>query len=227
MDRLNRKRKAFLLIMLLVTLSSTGCAAGEISQWKAQEIVLQELENKYGEEFEIRSVEKQNIGLSALKDHIYMMDIYSEEIQSTFHVEIFRDGSRIVDDYEEYKYGNQIENEIKSIERNEDGWSLKTVYARHYNIYKVTASKDIAEYKCDSQKVMVFIEAILVGNNNTGVEASLYDYLEKLQKLGYHISLNLRNGDNPKMRAGITGDNSYITIEQIHEIIEKLEAQNG
>ena len=43
MDRLNRKRKAFLLIMSLVMISSTGCAAGEISQWKAQEIVLQEL----------------------------------------------------------------------------------------------------------------------------------------------------------------------------------------
>ena len=153
MNYTNIKRKFSLLIVVFLVLLSVGCVPGEVSQRKAKELVVQNLEEKYGGEFEVRSVERQELGMSWMKDHIYAMEVYSKDLDGTFHVEIFRDGSRMNDSYEELKYGKQIEEEIHSIEYEEKGWALSDLGICHFNLLDKSVSQNIEEYKRNVEKL--------------------------------------------------------------------------
>jgi hypothetical protein len=218
----NKKRKVFLLITVLFILMVTGCAPGEISQWKAKELVVQNLEDKYGGEFEVRSVEKQELGMSWMKDHIYAMEVYSKDLDGTFHVEIFRDGSRMNDGYEKLKYGKQIEDEINSIEYEENGWMLKRINIYHSNVRDKTASKDLQDYKKNAEKLVIrlFIE-IMGSDADRSITDSLFDYLNALQQSGYRLSVHLEKGENSEIINART-DDEYIDREKISNALTGL-----
>ncbi len=221
-DNTNGKRKAFLLMTTLLMLSSAGCAPGEISQRRAKEIVVQNLEDKYGGEFEVRSVEKQELGMSAMKDHIYAMDVYSEDLDGIFHVEIFRDGSRMNDGYEELKYGKQIEEEINSIKYEEDGWALKRINIYHSNVKDNTASRDLQDYKRNGEKLVIRLFIEITGNNTIDdITNSLFAYLNTLQQSGYRLSVHLEKGDNSEIINAKT-DAEYIDREKISNTLAGL-----
>ena len=200
MNYTNIKRKFSLLIVVFLVLLSVGCVPGEVSQRKAKELVVQNLEEKYGGEFEVRSVEKQELGMSAMKDHIYAMEVYSEDLDDTFHVEIFRDGSRMNDGYEELKYGKQIEDEINSIEYEENGWMLKRINIYHSNVRDNTASRDLQNYKKNAEKLVIRLFIEITGSDEDGVTTdSLFAYLNELQQSGYRLSVHLNKGENSEI----------------------------
>ena len=218
----NKKRKVFLLITVLFVLMVTGCAPGEISQWKAKKLVVQNLEEKYGGEFEVRSVERQELGMSWMKDHIYAMEVYSKDLDGTFHVEIFRNGSRMNDGYEQLKYGKQIEDEINSIEYEEEGWVLRKLIINHKNLIDRSASVDIRDYKKNADKLLIvlFIDILHDVNSNTD---SLFAYIDALQRAGYRISVHLeRNGSTEILSE--KSDSEFITEEQISNALKEIEA---
>ena len=221
----NGKRKIFILITTLLIFSITGCAPGEVSQRKAKELVVQNLEEKYGGEFEVRSVESKNAGSGALKDHIYEMEVYSNDINDVFPVRIHRDGSRMVDEYEEHLYKEEINKEIESVERAENGWVLNEAYAYHYNSPDLQPSKSLSEYKTNPKKIMVFVTALLTENSDITAE-SLYNYIEQLQECGYHISLEVNYKGDVRNRVGINGENAYITSDQIRDVFKELRSNN-
>ena len=85
MNNNEKTKKAFLFLMMLtVTLASSGCGMLEINQKRASQIVVTNLEEKYGGDFEVRTVERKNLGVNAFKDHVYVMNVYSEELDELF-----------------------------------------------------------------------------------------------------------------------------------------------
>ena len=222
MHYINIKRKISPLIVVFLVLLSVGCVLGEISQRKAKELVVQNLEEKYGGEFEVRSVEKQELGMSAMKDHIYAMEVYSEDLDGTFHVEIFRDGSRMNDGYEELKYGKQIEDEINSVEYKENGWMLKRINIYHSNVRDKTASKDLQDYKKNAEKLVIRLFIEITGSDADGsITDSLFDYLNALQQSGYRLSVHLEKGENSEIINART-DDEYIDREKISNALTGL-----
>ncbi len=221
-DNTNGKRKAFLLMTTLLMLSSAGCAPGEISQRRAKEIVVQNLEDKYGGEFEVRSVEKQELGMSAMKDHIYAMDVYSEDLDGIFHVEIFRDGSRMNDGYEELKYGKQIEEEINSIKYEEDGWALNDLSICHFNLRDKSVSQNIEEYKRNAEKLEIVIFVDIFDGNDKNTVDSLFEFLDALQKSGYRFTVELKRNDMIDSINELS-DDEFLKKEQLSQILKALE----
>ena len=65
---------------------------------------------------------KKNKGVNAFKDHVYEMEVYSDELCETFTVEIYRNGENMADNYEEYFYRKQVTDEINSVLEEEDGY---------------------------------------------------------------------------------------------------------
>ena len=225
MHYINIKRKISPLIVVFLVLLSVGCVLGEISQRKAKELDVQNLEEKYGGEFEVRSVESKNAGSGALKDHIYEMEVYSNDINDVFPVRIHRDGSRMVDEYEEHFYKEEINKEIESVEKAENGWVLNEAYAYHYNSPDLQPSKSLSEYKTNPKKIMVFVTALLTENSDITAE-SLYNYIEQLQEYGYHISLEVNYKGDIRNRVGINGEDAYITPDQIRDAFRELRIKN-
>ncbi len=75
MNNNEKTKKAFLFLMMLtVTLASSGCGMLEINQKRASQIVVTNLEEKYGGDFEVRTVERKNLGVNAFKEHVYYKD---------------------------------------------------------------------------------------------------------------------------------------------------------
>ena len=222
MHYINIKRKISPLIVVFLVLLSVGCVLGEISQRKAKELVVQNLEEKYGGEFEVRSVEKQELGMSAMKDHIYAMEVYSEDLDDTFHVEIFRDGSRMNDGYEELKYGKQIEDEVNSVKYKENGWMLKRINIYHSNVRDKTASKDLQDYKKNAEKLVIRLFIEITGSDaDRSITDSLFDYLNALQQSGYRLSVHLEKGENSEIINART-DDEYIDREKISNALTGL-----
>ena len=220
----NKKRKVFLLITVLFVLMVTGCAPGEISQWKAKKLVVQNLEEKYGGEFEVRSVERQELGMSWMKDHIYAMEVYSKDLDGTFHVEIFRDGSRMNDGYEELKYGKQIEDEINSIEYEEKGWTLRKLTISHSNIEDKTPSRNIEDYKRNPKKITIDLFIDITGCEFVEVTAaSLFDFLNTLQNAGYRFSVQIKKDGISEILNEMT-DAEFVNVEQISNALKKIGA---
>ena len=188
---------------------------------KQKKLVVQNLEEKYGGEFEVRSVESKNVGSGAFKDHIYEMEVYSQELNGTFEVRIFRDGSRMNDGYEELKYGKQIEEEINSIQYEENGWTLKKLEVYHSNLTDKSVSIDIQDYKKNAEKLVIVIFVDISDTNDANTLDSLFDFLDTLQRAGYRISVSLDKGVSTEILNEKT-DHEFIDKEQLSEALADL-----
>ena len=222
MNCTNIKRKFSLLIVVFLVLLSAGCVPGEISQWRAKKLVVQNLEEKYGGEFEVRSVESKNVGSGAFKDHIYEMEVYSQELNGTFEVDIYRDGSRMNDGYEELKYGKQIEDEINSIKYTEDGWTLQELDIYHSNVSDESVSRNIQDYKNNAEKLMIELFINITNDDIDGsIAISLFKFLNTLQQSGYRFSVQLKKDGTAKIINERT-DDEFVTIKQISKALKKI-----
>ena len=218
----NKKRKVFILITVLFVLMATGCIPGEISQRKAKKLVVQNLEEKYGGEFEVRSVERQELGMSWMKDHIYAMEVYSKDLDGTFHVEIFRNGSRMNDGYEQLKYGKQIEDEIHSIKYEEKGWALSDLGICHFNLLDKSVSQNIEEYKRNVEKLEIVIFVDIFDGNDKSTVDSLFEFLDALQKSGYRFTVELRCNDKIDSIYELS-DDEFLKKEQLSQVLKALD----
>lgn len=223
MSSIDNTRKAFLLMMSTVMLASSGCGSGEVSKSKAEQIVIQNLEEKYGGYFEVRSVESRNIGVNAFKDHIYAMGVYSNTLQEEFTVEIFRDGTNMSDNYEEILYNDRVEEEINKVERDENGWTLDSLETSYRDYNSQQKSSDFEDFKKDKDKLVLRGKITIREINNDVVAESLYNYIEALQNLGYRISITIHYRDKVEMLTALKRDEA-VTLEAVMESISNLEA---
>lgn len=185
-------KKAFALMMSTVMLAATGCEAIEISSQKAEQIVVHNLEEKYGGTFEVRSVEKKNKGVNAFKDHVYEMEVYSDELCETFTVEIYRNGENMADNYEEYFYRKQVTDEINSVLEEEDGWILERVEPSFSYYSNQKRSKDFDDYKRDEDKLVICIDIKIEDDTEEEkISATIFKYINTLQELGYRLAIDM------------------------------------
>ena len=152
------------------------------------------------------------------------MEVYSQELNGTFEADIYRDGSRMTDGYEELKYGKQIKDEIESIKYTENGWILQELYIYHSNVRDTSVSRNVQDYKNNAEKLMIEI-FIDITNNDTNRDTadSLFEFLNALQQSGYRFSVQLKKDGTAKIINERT-DAEFITKEQISNALKKIGA---
>ena len=222
MGGIDNTRKAFLLMMSTVMLASSGCGSGEVGKSKAEKIVIQNLEEKYGGDFEIRSVESKNLGSDIFRDHIYEMTVFSSAMQEEFTVKIFRDGTNMADNYENLFYEDQVRNELNDISMNEEGWQLvsfETDYSFYQNQQK---SDDFEEYKRAEDKLVIEIAIKVNDMDNERLGESIFNYINELQSLGYRISADIQYKDRVETIT-VLDHGAAAEIEDVIKALDNLE----
>ena len=226
MNNNEKTKKAFLFLMMLtVTLASSGCGMLEINQKRASQIVVTNLEEKYGGDFEVRTVERKNLGVNAFKDHVYVMNVYSEELDELFTVQIFRDGTNMSDNYEEHLYKKEIEKEMASIPKCEDGWTTEELEFRYRYYPNQQKSKDFNDYKRNKDKLVLRI-SVRIDDTSDRVSNTLFEYIDNLQNHGYRIILNVYYGNKREIIKILEYD-EMISESSIREAMDRIEADDA
>ena len=211
-------------VLIIRNLKAIGLI--EISKSQAKRIAVSELQEKYGGEFEVRSIEKVNEGVGAFRDHVYRMEVYSEQLDETFSAEILRNGSFMGDNYEEYLYRDKVSSEIGSLHPDENGWKIRELEP-DYSFYKgQQKSRDFEDYKRDSEKLFLRIETDIDDPGNAKTVESLFEYFDNLQKLGYRIAIHMYYGDNHEI-ISIWDPDETDTIEDFRTAISNLVDPDG
>ena len=196
-------------VLIIRNLKAIGLI--EISKSQAKRIAVSELREKYGGEFEVRSIEKVNEGVGAFRDHVYRMEVYSEQLDETFSAEILRD---------------KVSAEIGSLHPDENGWKIRELEP-DYSFYKgQQKSRDFEDYKRDSEKLFLRIETDIDDPGNAKTVESLFEYFDNLQKLGYRIAIHMYCGDNHEI-ISIWEPDETATIEDFRTAFSNLIDPDG
>lgn len=189
-----RSKKATVVATAALLFLASGCGISGLSEDAAKKRIVRKLSDKYGEEFEISSIEKVNVG-QEFASFRYVADVQREGEGESFSAGMSVRGDNFYDSYEELLYKDKVEEEIESIPADETVFNIDDI---NYN-YDVTYDekcKDFEEYKKEGI-VQVSIDVTLSGRSvDTSVD-SLYEYADKINDLGYSFSIAFKyNGKN-------------------------------
>lgn len=122
------------ILILLILLFLSGCGLRELSAKQAKEKILATLEQKYGEEFKIETIEKENIGQNFSR--LRWKATVRNDKGATFRTILNTDGTCAADEYAGILFGTQIletaENILKETTVKETDPSLVASYSEDF-----------------------------------------------------------------------------------------------
>lgn len=212
-------------MLLFVGFSFAGCNSNDVGSKEIKAIVLDNLEKYYGGDFEIRSIKKNNVGVTAgFKDRIYDLQVYSGEENAVFNVRIFRDGSNMSDDFEKTRYMKTAKREIERFACTEDGWTLTKLDIRHYGMINEARSNSFDEYKSSDYKLKVNIKLSVESRNIEETSKSIYSYLKQFHDNNYNYVVDVKYGDKSVTIKDLHNDNA-VNTESIEKALKELETR--
>ena len=223
--RKNRS-KAYVFMMSMLMVLTSCSPVKDIGTTKIKKIVNDNLVEYYGGTFDIKKIEKKAIGVTGggLKDQVYELEVYSDELGQTFSVRIQRDGSRMEDDFEKYKYMEEFNNEVDSISRNEQGWRASEINKFQTTLTSEERSADYEDYK-KSDKMWVTVYVDVTGNDTETIAETIYEYSKELGNHGFRWIINLKRGKSVEMLKDFKHLGN-ITKEDIKNALEKMGVEN-
>lgn len=158
----------------------------------AKPVILEHLEEKYEQEFEILDLEKENIGQNFGK-YIYKgTACVKGNEQQTFNVTLFRDEMEIKDTYYSLFYGERISQEIDEI-MDVEGIKIEDMELRYLgNTGKFV---DYESYKMGGNIEIHFDMVVDASEYAEGVEKA-YGMLKELQDNGVYFGVTILIKDN-------------------------------
>ena len=139
-------------------------------------------------------MKKKKIGITAggLRDTVYELEVYSEELDEFFSVRTQLDGSSMEDNYEQLKYEEPLNDEVYSINKNESGWVLSQLYIHQTTLTSEERCDSYEEYKV-SDKVSILLDIDVTGDDIDSIADTIYDYTSELCDHGFRLLITLYN----------------------------------
>ncbi|WP_035768081.1 hypothetical protein [Butyrivibrio sp. NC2002] len=206
-----RTKKSIILLLSALMFMATGCGEKALSDDVIKEFIVSALETKYGGEFEIVSLEKENTG-QEFKHYRFKATVKSMEYGDTFEAYVSLKGKDYFDTHEKALYSQQIENEVNSVAFDGADVRVKDI---HF-LYEGTgdeAAKSCEDY-VKQGNVSINIDVYLDGNDPEAVTDSLNSYMQKLESMGYSFSVCIDGGK--KRRIINVGKDKKVDRDTIH-----------
>ena len=222
-----KKRVVYVLIMALMMLCVSGCAEKDIGKTRAKRMVLKNLEDHYGGDFGVMSIESKSIGELAFLDRVYALEVYSEELDETIRVQLKPDGSWMNDNFEVIRYGDDVEEEIASFELQAEGWEITEQRIEQFLYYSKyddeDYSTDYEAYKRADRKLYVYTDADITGTDNDAIAESIYAYLAQFHdsNLKYVFKVRKKGGKGKSIKEMEEG--AEVTVQDIKQVLDSLE----
>lgn len=215
-----RIMRSLIRIGTLIILMSLlfGCGKKEtkiITVEDAKPVILEHLEEKYEQEFEILDLEKENIGQNFAK-YIYKGTacVKGDETQ-TFDVTLFRDEMEIKDTYYSLFYGEQISQEIDEI-TDVEGITIEEIRLEY--LENTDKFADYESYKMGGNVCVHFDMVVDATDYAEGVELA-YGMLKELADNGVYFDVCIKIMDKEVIRFF----DEYNELISKQELLERFE----
>lgn len=206
------KLAAFISIAALFVLMLGVSMGRKFTEGVTSDIVLDKLEDKYGQSFELKSVQIENVGNDTSMNR-YKMTVVPVGSDESFEVNASMDGNEISDFYEKILYKDDIEKEVSSYYNDTTDWSITDIdYAFTGN--KETAYDSMKDYVSDGN-VLVSVNAQITSENPDidVITESVYEYVNKFYESGYQISINFESDSRSRIVRIEKGDEMLSTSD--------------
>ena len=193
------RRLITILLGAVMVFSLFGCGnkavlgKGKFSEQDIVPVMESRLNQKYGEDFKVSSVEKGDDGVDFSKSY-YLADAVCSSNGVAFKLRIETDGSGISDNYEGYLYKSEIEKEIADLFSEARGLQSSGLTVEF--LFSDSASKTIDKYKKTGNAVVQTSIKVDAGTAADAADAA-FDLINALQDDGYGYSLDFEwNGEH-------------------------------
>lgn len=206
------KLAAFIAIAALFVLMLGVSMGRKFTEGVTSDIVLDKLEDKYGQSFELKSVQIENVGNDTSMNR-YKMIVVPVGSDETFEVNASMDGNEISDFYEKILYKDDIEKEVSSYYSDTTDWSITDIdYAFTGNTEY--AYDNMNDYVSDGN-VMVSVNAQITTKNPDidAITESVYEYVNKFYESGYQVSINFESDSRSRIVRIEKGDEMLSTSD--------------
>lgn len=218
MSKRNLIKLAVAIAVVVLFILMLGSSMGRIfTEGVTTDVVIDKLEDKYDQDFEIKSVNIENVGKDISKNR-YKMTVVPVGSEEEFEVNSSLDGEDITDFYEKNLYKSDIEKEVTSYYTDQNDWTITNVE------YIFTGTKEKAydsmkDYVSDGN-VAVSVNAEITSENPDidTITESVYDYVNRLYESGYQISINFESEERSRVVRIEKGD-EMLSASDIEDIM--------
>ncbi len=220
-DKNSKKSKAFIAVMSTLMVLASGCAYHDIGKVKIKKTVIENLESYYGGSFEVTDIEKVTLDTSGgFNTKQYNLNVYSDELDEEFKVWINLDGTDMNENYEALLYQDQLESEVSGYEAEQNGWLLKNVEIKHYDVGDTERGLSYEGYKATG-KVVVRVDIDVTGTDMETVAQSIYKYIEILQSNPYKWRVDLTHNGSSGRLSKLSPENNY-SESDVENVLERI-----
>ena len=175
-----------LAILGVIILTIAGLnIADYIRVENAKNIVLNTLNEYYNDDFEVISVSKKHNTILPHKSQFYKFIVMSKELQVNFEANFRPSTGTVGDNYEYYKYGKLLDEEIKSINPNENGWELDHISADGIESGCVKKRYLSLDNYIKHYRPFAHLQLTITGDDDRAIAESIYFFVSQLRDHGY------------------------------------------
>lgn len=162
----------------------------KLSDAEARKKILDGLKERYGRIFEIKSLEKENIGQNFGKYQFIGILQDTGKEKAVFHARMGLYGEGLRDDYGRLLFGKKAEENVRRIF--EDGG----LSGNCFKIIHSDADKKYEDFFSYCSGHLMTVTSDLSINGIEEEKRRLYRFIESLRDAGYYFSLCVRSGGN-------------------------------